>query len=233
MKMINIYPIKNKKLYNNQSMNMFLTHLVLEYPEYAKLAKNYKGYKILDNSLIELGDSMGFDLILKAAKLIKADEIVLPDAFMNKNLTLKRTKKTLRDYKQELKKYKTMAVIHGETYEEIYDLYNIFRQNENIDVLGFPKVWTKQYGSRSKIVKALAENATNKEKHLLGIWNNLTELKEYTNLNIRSVDSSLAALLDIKEINNINYTRRDDEIICLEKDYIKHYNLIEEVKKLC
>ena len=70
MKLINIFPIGNLGMHYTQDMHMFLTHLVEKYPFYAEFAKKVKGYKILDNSLIELGGAVDMKRILDAAEKI-------------------------------------------------------------------------------------------------------------------------------------------------------------------
>ena len=70
MQIIDIVPIHYLHLVQNQPMAMFLTHLVENSPEYAKFARNYTGYKILDNSLIELGQAVSIERVLNAAKII-------------------------------------------------------------------------------------------------------------------------------------------------------------------
>ena len=72
MQIIDIVPIHYLHLVQNQPMAMFLTHLVENSPEYAKFARNYTGYKILDNSLIELGEAVDIERVLKEKGVFKA-----------------------------------------------------------------------------------------------------------------------------------------------------------------
>ena len=82
MYLINIFPLGNICLESNQRMHMFLTHMVEKYPAYTEAARNAPGYKILDNSLIELGGAVDLERVVKAAEYIGADEIILPDVFL-------------------------------------------------------------------------------------------------------------------------------------------------------
>ena len=88
MYLINIFPIPNIEMEQKQTMHMFLTHLVESSPEYRKAAIEAPGYKILDNSLIELGGAVDLKRILEAAEVIHADEIILPDVFQKGPETL-------------------------------------------------------------------------------------------------------------------------------------------------
>ena len=52
IKLASITPVKDIKLGLEEPIAMFLTHLVLQHEDYAIAAREYEGYKILDNSLI-------------------------------------------------------------------------------------------------------------------------------------------------------------------------------------
>ena len=88
MYLINIFPLGNICLESNQRMHMFLTHMVEKYPAYTEAARNAPGYKILDNSLIELGGAVDLERVVKAAEYIGADEIILPDVFQDGSATI-------------------------------------------------------------------------------------------------------------------------------------------------
>ena len=81
MQLINIFPLGNICMEYQQDMHMYLTHMVEKYPIYAATAEVAPGYKILDNSLIELGGSVSLERVIDAATHIGADEIILPDVF--------------------------------------------------------------------------------------------------------------------------------------------------------
>ena len=238
MNLINIYPIKNLEYYEKQNMNMFLTHLVEEDEAYRNTAKNHKGYKILDNSLIELDGAMSMKDVLAAADLIGADEVVLPDVFKNGSETIKATLNALGEHKEELKKYKTMAVVHGETVDEWIRTFLIFSARPDIDVLGIPKVMHKQFTSngipgRARILNKVI-SLTDKEIHLLGLWENLHELTYYHHhlIKIRSMDTSLPSLLEINH-KTIFYSRSECETqkIDLVNDIITNEGMTEGARK--
>ena len=238
MELINIYPIKNLEYYENQSMNMFLTHLVEKDEAYRNMAINYNGYKILDNSLIELDGAMSMRDVLAAADLIGADEVVLPDVFRNGSETIKSTFNALGEYKEELKNYKTMAVVHGETVDEWIRTFLIFSARPDIDVLGIPKVMHKQFASygipgRARILNKVI-SLTDKKIHLLGLWEDLNELVHYHHhlTKIRSVDTSLPSLLEINHKTIFN-SRSDCETqkIDLVNDIITNEGMTEGARK--
>lgn len=229
MKLINIYPLANSYLYRDQEMNMFLTHLIEKDYTYLDIAKKSKGYKILDNSLIEVGESMSIERVLAAAEKIGADEIVLPDVFMDGEKTVEIIKDTLEKYKDQLKDYKLQAVVHGKDPLEWLETFHILNNMEEIDVLGIPKVLTNQFrdlsdiDSRAFLLNTMIE-ASNKEIHLLGLWENIGEFKEHKNLKlIRSCDTSLFALYDLSGVH-INFVRGGEKID------LEHDKMIDRIR---
>lgn len=238
MELINIYPIKNLEMYKKQSMNMFLTHLVEEDEAYRNMAVNHKGYKILDNSLIELDGALSMQDVLNAAELIKADEVVLPDVFMDGEATIKSTTEALEEYKEELKQYKTMAVVHGKTEDEWLRTFLYFSERPDVDVLGIPKVMHKQFtenwqpGRPSLLGKVI--DLTDKDIHLLGLWNGFNELHYYGSdlEKIRSMDTSLPSLLELNK-RSIFSEREDCKqgIINLQEDKLTNEGNTEGARK--
>ena len=211
-------------------MHMFLTHLVEQYPEYVKFAKKERGYKILDNSLIELGDAVSMSRVFEAAQLIDADEVVLPDKFLNKKETLIRAlnglDQLLKLEKESGRTFKKMAVIHGKNEQEWFECFHFLNSIEQIDVLGIPKVTHKLHPKgRPYFVNNILKH-TRKEIHLLGIWCDFYELDYIRDPNwVRSVDSSLVPLY-IKNNRSLDYIRPDHEKIDLENDTLPdEYNI--------
>lgn len=76
-----IAPLSVMNLANETSdIHMCLAHLVEKLgEEYSRVFKESKKYKILDNSYFELGESIRGERLIKAAKEVDADCIVLPD----------------------------------------------------------------------------------------------------------------------------------------------------------
>lgn len=191
----------------SDGIQMALTHLVLaEDKFYAKAYKARKDFNkefiILDNSLIEMGKkAMNMDLVLEAAGIIGADEVILPDAFTRKKESLQRTFAALEKHYDA--PYKFMAVAQGANVEEFLSCYATLLQEPRIDTIGIPKVTSTLKGSdgysRNFILRALLQNnllqetrALGKEIHLLGAWSTMDflfepDVAEY----VRSVDSVL------------------------------------------
>jgi hypothetical protein len=226
MKLIHIFPLGNLELHYSQDMHMFLTHLVEKYPFYAKLAKEVKGYKILDNSLIELGGAVDMKRILDAAEAIGADEIILPDVFQKGPETIDAVNMALSElndrYVNRSWPFKLMAVAQGRDEKEWYECYMALLKNPDIDVIGIPKVLAKMHPQgRPHFVNEHC-NLTIKSHHLLGLWYSTKEFEGYNRLeDIRSCDTVLMGYM-AKHGLAIDGVRPDGFTVDLEEDVIDY-----------
>lgn len=224
MKLINIYPLADAILEFDQDMHMFLTHLVEKYPQYAQIAKQSQGYKILDNSLIELGGAASVKRVVEAAEMIGADEIVLPDVFQDGPGTLNDVESaliTIDHIYQGKWPFKLMAVAQGKNFTEWLECYQKLMENDKIDVIGIPKVCAKMLpGGRPEVVEKAKCALTMKDHHLLGLWYSASELLEYKHPDmIRSCDTVLASFLAKHQLDPLG-VRPDGFTVDLEKDVI-------------
>jgi len=230
MKLINIFPIGNLCMHHTQDMHMFLTHLVEKYPFYAKFAKEVKGYKILDNSLIELGGSVDLQRVLKAAEKIGADEIILPDVFQNGPATIEAVNEALSVlyelYPNRSWPYKLMAVAQGKDGEEWHECYKALLGHPDIDVVGIPKVLAKMHPEgRPFFVNELCD-LYRKPHHLLGLWYSTTEFNDYKHIDaIRSCDTVLLGYMAKHGLSS-HGVRPDGYTVDLETDVVD-YNRIK------
>lgn len=224
MQIINIFPLSNMCMELTQPMHMYLTHMVEKYPQYVAAAKAAEGYKILDNSLIELGDAVSIKRVLTAAKTIEANEIILPDVFQDRDGTLRWLEASLteidRIYKSE-KPFKLMAVAQGKTYSEWDMCYEEIMSIKEIDVIGIPKVCAKMLpGGRPEVMRRSACRLLDKDHHLLGVWYSAEELFRYDHPEmIRSCDTVLASFMAKHNLNPLG-VRPDGFTVDLEKDVI-------------
>lgn len=229
MHLINIFPLGNICMEYTQDMHMFLTHMVEKYPTYAKVAQDAPGYKILDNSLIELGGAVSVERVIGAATYIGADEIILPDVFQNGPETIKAVQDALNTLHKMFPKgdwpFKLMAVAQGADEEEWLDCYEYLLDMREVDVIGIPKVLAKMHPQgRPYFVNELCE-LHKKPHHLLGLWYSIAELFEYRNLEqIRSCDTVLLGFMAKHSMSSIG-TRPDGFTVDLEKDVIDYTQL--------
>lgn len=217
---------------------MFLTHLIFKDKAYRDMARNHEGYKILDNSLIEIGGALSMQDVLNAAEIIKADEVVLPDVFTDGEATIESTTDALEEYKEELKHYKTMAVVHGKTKDEWLRTFLYFSERPDVDVLGIPKVMHEQFtenwqAGRPRLLGEVID-LTDKDIHLLGLWSSFDELHYYGDdlEKIRSIDTSLPSLLELNKRSI--FSKREgceQEVINLQEDKLTNEGNTEGARK--
>ena len=242
MQLISITPKNGWEWMFEQPIAMCLTHLVKKYPEYRDMVKNRPSncYVILDNSIVELGESVSLQDILNAADEINADEIILRDAYPNGPRTIERIKEDIQYLKNNnlIGKYKIMAVCHGENLEEFKQTFEFINSTPEIDVIGIPKVLSKWVGERSKLSNIFMN--TNKQLHFLGSWYSLKELLDLPKNvwdKVRSCDTCIPSILAIQ--HKTIFENRDgtidleDNYPLLTKDkhdeIIKNFNAAKEV----
>lgn len=185
MHIVNIFP---SNMINpdmpRQKYELYLAHQILKNPaKFEFLAEgNGLSYKILDNSAYELGKGLELDLLLKAAEIINADEIVLPDLFKSEesfNYSLSNLIKIPKNFKRNI-----AIVAQGSSLHSLKNNLLKAKQIKRINTIMLPK-WSWAY--RSELMHLLID--TDKQIHWLGMGCNITEIIcEYSNL-IRSVDT--------------------------------------------
>lgn len=236
MQIISIAPIGNICMEYNQPMHMYLTHLVEKYPMYVKVAQQAGGYKILDNSLIELGKAMTIERVLDAAEKIQADEIILPDVFQDREGTLRAVDRALTEIdRRYLGKwpFKLMAVAQGKTWAEWDMCYGDLMARSEVDVIGVPKVCAKMLpGGRPEVMRRSQCKLLEKEHHLLGLWYSASELYQYDHPDmIRSCDTVLASFMAKHGLGAMG-VRPDGFTVDLENDVIDPGKINDYAKQM-
>lgn len=225
MNICSICPVnKSYLMYEDSPMVMLLTHLVERYPLYVEEAlKHPNTYKILDNSLIELGGALSMERLVQAAFKVNANEIILPDVFMDGEATIKSTIESINWLKEHnlLGRFKLMVVCHGTTKETFKKCFDTLEAMPEVDVIGIPKVMASMKWVADRNRKNLKDifMDSSKEIHFLGSWYNLAELLELgTDVwgRVRSADTCLPSL-DV--IQHLDFTQDRNGTIDLEKDY--------------
>lgn len=195
-------------MYENACAVMLLTHLVEKDPEYTKLAVDHGDvYKILDNSLIELGGALSMERLVAAADKVNANEIILPDEFKNGAETVKKAKESIKWLKENdrLGDFKLMAVCHGTSYKEFKKCFKQLNRMKEIDVIGIPKVMCSfDWVNKTRATLYPIFKKSKKKIHFLGSWYNLQEfidLPKNVYDNVRSADTCLFALDTIQKLD--------------------------------
>lgn len=197
MKLASIVPMKNVERTFDGDYAMMLTHLAKYYPKRENfLPASRQCYRILDNSLIELGGAVDMEQLIAAAEMCDADEIILPDVFKDAAATLRSVVQAIEwlDDHQLKHKYRLMAVCQGDTPAEFERCFRTLESFPTIHCIGIPKVAETIHPNGRPGFEYLWQGSP-KTIHLLGCWSNLTELLEYENpARIRSVDTCIPAL---------------------------------------
>lgn len=230
MKLINIFPVANLQCGFHQDYQMLLTHLIEKYPQYKEYAQTCNGYKILDNSLIELGGSVELSRVIKAADEINADEIILPDVFRDGKKTVESVESSLKELSQlgYMGRYKTMAVVHGKDIDEWRWCYDTLSSYPEVDVLGIPKVCAKMHPEGRPFFVNQICRTKQKIHHLLGLWYSYSEFKSYNNEkldDIRTCDTCLTSFFTSHHLP-ADATRPDGWTIDLETEELDDITLL-------
>jgi len=186
-----------------RDVQMALAHMVLESDEYR--AAYWKlteagSYIILDNSLIELGAAMTIEQLARAAQMIGADEVILPDAFRDADETLRMTEAALKAFSGVGADHvRFMAVVHGADNTSWLHCFDEMVQNPRIDVLGLPKVLDEIWSPGGRVgccsyleATGRISQAGTKQFHALGIWTDPIEVLMLRERRwLRSIDTAL------------------------------------------
>lgn len=202
MKTATILPTPYLSLIAYDKYHMCLAHLLGQdegYTEFYKLlGKDKDKYLIMDNGVIE-GDQRPITELVKKAMYVGADELILPDVFMDKEATIEKSYAALQ-YIHGNFPIRVMAVPQGKTIDEWLECA-ITMIDWDIDCIGIPKVLTQIGGrdARLHVLHELGNKLRGLDIHLLGCWSTPLEatLVERSVLNgnirpVRGIDSAIA-----------------------------------------
>lgn len=185
----------------HNDINFTLAHLV-DNEEYLTHYRDSTKYTICDNSAFELQRPLSPPEVVRAASLLKAQEVIAPDSFGSGNATIKSTNEFIKylDDSGNLGKFKVMAVVQGANVPDWVNCMMHLRDNKHIDVIGFSYVGCKTFNANLSDARigavrfATSEIIGNLKKpiHLLGMGGNPTELIAQKDVeNVRSCDTSI------------------------------------------
>lgn len=234
-----------------QRVEMYLTHKILEHPaNFAFLAedkqKGIKSFKILDNSACELGEGLDFRLVLEAAEIIDADEIVLPD-IPRSGKSLSRTLQYLIDLDKGIcAKYRIAAVCQGETFDQVVSCAEQILSIGAIKTIMLPKWYCSMNSSnglgRHKLTEEIigrisCSGRQDVEIHWLGLDTGIRELITPLNRMVRSVDTGYFAALATSQWSHLPATAERPrelkiDLECMDVDMKRWALLVQQTNKL-
>lgn len=229
-RIINILAAQNvKDSFYRQPIEFYLTHIVLKYPTIFKRAREGFNYKILDCSACELGEGVNMREVIKAAKIIDATEIVLPDK-VRSNESFELSLKALKSLSsRELEKYKIAIVIQGVTIVDakcmIREL-SVRAEREFIHTIMIPKWFSTK--DRIWLTEVVKEYLPEKKIHWLGLGDDIGYcINSAKKLKIRSLDTGYFISIGQKGLLNVAKDVRDVEHkINLEKNKLNREDII-------
>ena len=214
--MIGIVPQNYLGLIRNDSMHMVLAQLLgapgMEaYTRFYTEEVKYYAYTILDNGAAE-GTPMPIEELVKKAELLHASEVILPDAYMDCEQTLKwhaDALENMRNYYGDYQEipFNLMIVPQGKTEEEWLACAKslILKYGDVVQTIGIPKHLIKTLDNRDARLGVISKLHQDPEIdlaefniHLLGCWKTPLEVltiakvaKQEDIPPIRSCDSAI------------------------------------------
>lgn len=203
MKTATILPVSHLHLTKNDDYHMCLAHLIEANEEYTNFYKfigsSPDKYLIMDNGVIE-GEPQDIHTLVRRARMVGAQEIILPDIFRNKEATLDASYEALQIVRADFPEFKVMVVPQGDTYDEVCDCLEEML-SWDIDSIGIPKMLTQIKGThgRRELLEYFGHRLRGLNIHLLGCHQTPLEImyieravQDGLILPVRGVDSVIA-----------------------------------------
>jgi hypothetical protein len=213
-------------------------HLVLpQYLKYERFIQTYNqaalrgDYIVLDNGAAEGTGIMGNDgsELMRAAKILCANEIVVPDVLGNRMATQEAVFDFIRHCTPEAAKAKKMAVAHGADLLDVRACIRRLERQPSIKVLGLPRYLpTYKQAGRIDIANWVQEHFLGRfEIHFLGAapsWpQELKYAAKYVPF-VRSMDTSMPFNFALAKEKLTDRTR---QVIARPKDYFATYQVVD------
>jgi hypothetical protein len=199
--------------------HLLLAHSVANKPtEYIEVfGDGREHYIIMDNSLIELGQPVSSQVMLKACTMVRPSVIVLPDHMKNANATIKDTRESaIRWADYGLGPF--MAVPQGESFAEIMMCAESHAKTPGVVALGIGRFTADMLGSRLQVAKAINREWPHMMIHLLGFSENLADDISCAQLPfVMGIDSAVPVRFGLKGIKLDMHTY--PEVNCPRGDY--------------
>lgn len=162
------------------SYHLLLAHQVLADPSgWRDLFTSIRAKRIvmviMDNSLIELGESLNESALLEAVQIVEANTLVLPDKSHDLPETIHMSLGAAKRLQDKMPPYcKFMAVAQGSTFSEYLLCAEILNKIEGLGALSIPRNAAVLMRSRYELVKEVYRR-TRRPLHLLGFSDHLDD----------------------------------------------------------
>ena len=233
MKIANIYPIANQKLYKDETYVMILAHLV-KAKKYDPQNFKYRGqYIIMDNGLFEkaqVSTSLLDCIHLAEDSGIDVDEIIIPDAVNDPARTIELFLDNLDTIREYDGIYTFMFVAQANDERELGMMIDFINRYDLNLSIGISKLCPFDRASDEAIE---VYKRSRYPIHMLGIKSTFAELDKLAEIkNIRGCDTSQLAFMDKNDyqltvFDNVHDYERSGKDIDLDRDICSNTNLIQ------
>lgn len=183
-------------------------------PDYVRFFKEFEGYKVLDNGLVEGRQFTGTELHHLAYQ-VDAQCIIVPDAFRDTDTTVRMARDFERHRNPELD---YMGVLQGMDISELLKCLHFFDSQEWITHIGLPRIVNEIHKmQRVALVELILKqqavgNLRPFKIHALGAWRWITEVVALNEYGCHSMDTSLPVVLGLEgyTLQHEYITRQDD-----------------------
>lgn len=131
-------------------------------------------FVIVDNGVIELGYPLPADDLARAAMLVGASVVVLPDTIDDARYTVKLSRMAAAAYRVADKRTRLLGVVQGRTFDECVECADRLVKEVGVDWLAVPRGLTANLKTRVLLTWHLA-NKHGKPLHVLGFSDNLLD----------------------------------------------------------
>jgi hypothetical protein len=110
----------------------------LDYRRFYRTQAEMGAFLILDNGVFDLGQSISVEDLRRAATMIKAHEIVLPDVINDGAATVSSSSRAAREYHRLADSVRLCAVVQGATNSDWLHCYESFCKAKYVDSIALP-----------------------------------------------------------------------------------------------
>lgn len=130
---------------------------------------------LVDNGVIELGYPMPIDELYRAASIVGATAVILPDTIDDSRMTVKQVNNALDGWRKLRygSAFDTVGVVQGTTLQECIECA-AYLVAAGVDILAVPRGLPRNIGSRYELVGYLGSEY-GKPMHLLGFSENIKD----------------------------------------------------------
>jgi hypothetical protein len=164
----------------------------------------HRSLVILDNSVVELGKPVEFDMIKEAADTVNPDCVVLPDVYLDTDATIDSCKKAINEWYEGLKpgygssySIPLMYLPQGKTQADFLRAAEAFMNDSRITWWGVPRNIVEYHGSRRWAIRVLHALNPSRHIHMFGFSEDLVDDVVCAQCPwVRSIDSAVPMRCD-------------------------------------